>query len=138
MKHLYLAALAISLLVWTLRADVVGVSPDNLNFGSQALTTTSGALSVVLSNPTKKDLQIFGVTITGDFSVASNSCGPVLAAGFGCGMSIVFAPTAAGLRAGLLSINDDSTDTPHKVKLSGTGVPVQMISITLAPANPTV
>src|SRR5438067_10733000 len=106
--------LGICIFAATAKADIVNVSPSSLEFGSQVLTT-SAARSVTLSNPTKKDLNISGVLVTGDFSVSSNSCGAILQAGQACTINIVFAPTAAGLRTGLLSISDDANDTPQKV-----------------------
>ena len=34
--------------------------------------------------------------VTGDFQIAANTCGATLAAGVGCTVSVVFAPTASG------------------------------------------
>src|SRR6266567_3935846 len=101
--------LSICVFAVTAKADIVNVSPSSLDFGSQALTA-SAVRTVVLSNPTKKDLNISGVTITGDFSISSNSCGAMLLAGQSCTIYVVFAPAAAGLRTGLLGINDDASD----------------------------
>src|SRR6266446_6065370 len=103
-------------------ADVVNVSPSKLEFGNQVLTRTSSTQSVVLANPTKQDLNIFAVAADSDFSVAFSSCGAVLPAGNQCTISVKFAPTATGLLTGTLRIDDDSSQTPEKIKLSGTGV----------------
>ena len=102
MKRAYPVLIAFYICAGALRADIVAVTPDNLNFGSQVLTTTSGVLSVLLSNQTKKDLNISGVAITGDFSVPSNSCSGVVGAGSTCTVNVTFAPTAVGLRTSLL------------------------------------
>ena len=107
----YLLLLSMCVFAAASKADIVNVSPSSLDFGSQVLTI-SAVQPVVLSNATKKDLNISGVTITGDFSVSSNSCGAILQAGQSCTIYVVFAPTAAGLRTGLLSINDDANNTP--------------------------
>jgi hypothetical protein len=115
-------------------ADVVSVSPDKLDFGSQLLMTSTTQL-VILANASKKPLNIAAVSASGDFSVSANSCGATLSAGNQCAIWVTFVPTAAGPRTGLLQIDDDSTDTPHKVKLSG-AVPVT--SITVTPANVTI
>jgi hypothetical protein len=117
----------------SVKADIVNVSPANLDFGSQVVTTTT-LLPVVLSNPTKKDLIVSSLTITGDFSVPANSC-IVLPAGQTCNIYIVFAPTATGSRTGMFSINDNANNSPQKVKLSGTGIPLQLVSIAVVPSS---
>src|SRR2546429_271044 len=102
-------------------ADVVNVSPSKLEFGNQVLTTRS-TQSVVLANPTKQDLNIFSVAADSGFLITFSSCGAVLPAGNQCTISVTFAPAATGLFTGTLRIDDDSNQTPEKVKLSGTGV----------------
>src|SRR5258708_6742869 len=104
--------------------DTVSVSPDKLAFGDQVLTTRAFQM-VVLSNPTKKDLNIFGIAADGDFSTLFTTCGSTLPSGT-CVIYVFFTPTAPGLRTGTLIINDDSPDTPQKVKLSGNGIPVTL------------
>src|SRR5258706_761775 len=113
--------------------DTVSVSPDKLAFGDQVLTTRAYQM-VVLSNPTKKLLNIFGITADGDFSIPFTTCGGTLQTG-ACEIYIFFTPTTPGLRTGTLTINDDFPDSPPKVKLSGNGIPVSLDSITVSPNN---
>src|SRR5260370_38536573 len=134
MRTLLLLLLNICVFSESGKADMLNVSPAIPDFGSQVVTTTTAMQPVVLSNPTKKDLIVSGLTITGDFSIGANSC-LVLPAGQTCNIYLAFAPTASGLRTGMLSINDDANDSPQKVKLSGTGIPLQLISITGSPSN---
>src|SRR6266568_116809 len=131
------ALLAFCAVVAPAMPDVVTVSPSKLEFGTQVLTTSS-TQSVVLANPTKQDLNIFSVAADSDFSVTFSSCGAVLPAGNQCTISVKFAPAATGLLTGTLRIDDDSNQTPEKVKLSGTGIPVQLTSIAITPASPAV
>ena len=57
--------------------------------------------------------------VTGDFKMTANTCGSTLAAGVGCTVSVVFAPTASGRRTGSFCNTDDAgTQT---ASLSGTG-----------------
>ena len=55
-----------------------------------------------------------------------------------CSIWVTFTPTATGLFTGTLRIDDDSSQTPEKIKLSGTGVPPQLISIAITPASPAI
>jgi hypothetical protein len=58
--------------------------------------------------------------VTGDFAITANTCGPTLAAGVGCTVSVAFKPTASGTRAGAFSVTDSvGTQT---ASLSGVGV----------------
>src|SRR5712691_436286 len=98
-------------------ADVVSVYPDKLDFGSTVVTTSSVQFPS-LSNPTKKDLHISSITAGGDFWIPWQDCGSILSAGMQCTIAVVFTPTAAGARTGTLTISDDATNTPQKVKLS--------------------
>ena len=133
----FVPALLVFCAVIPAMADVVNVSPSKLEFGNQALTTSS-TQSVVLANPTRNALNIFSIAADSGFSVTFSSCGAVLPAENQCTISVTFTPTAIGLFAGTLRIDDDSNQTPEKIKLSGTGVPVQLTSITVTPANPAI
>lgn len=55
-----------------------------------------------------------------DFS-ANNSCGQ-LAPGATCTVSVVFSPSAAGIRGGTLTVVSDASNSPQTVNLSGTGL----------------
>jgi hypothetical protein len=52
-----------------------------------------------------------------------------------CIIGVAFTPSSPGSKTGTLIINDDVTDGSQKVKLSGTAIPVQLISIFVAPPN---
>jgi len=119
------------------RAQQANLSPSKADFGNVAVASTASQ-QVDFSNPTKKTLNIFSVMIDGDFSIPSFPCNLAMGELSGCGFQVTFTPTALGPRTGTLTITSDSPDSPHKVKLSGTGVPVQMISISVAPSTPTI
>jgi hypothetical protein len=108
-------------------------SPTNLNFPSQAeyWASTSASTSwntVTLTNSGTGTLNFIspGITASGDFSVSNNNCGTPpnaqLAAGASCSVTVVFTPTQAIPRSGVLTIPDDALDSPQTVGLSGTGV----------------
>jgi hypothetical protein len=63
---------------------------------------------------------IMGMSTTGDFAQTS-TCGTRLAALGTCTISITFKPTATGKLAGSLTLEDDATNSPQLVTLSGKG-----------------
>ena len=115
-------------------ADVVNVAPVKLDFGNQVLGVYN-TQTVILTNPTKKALNISSITAGNDFYVIYQDCGSVLPAGYQCTIYVQFSPTVLGAATVTLIIADDANNTPQKVKLSGTGIPVQMISINVTPGG---
>jgi hypothetical protein len=76
-----------------------------------------------------------GFTITGDFSAGSEyglPVGPVPPGG-GTYIQVGFQPTAAGVRTGQLTFNDDAAGSPHIFQLTGIGVAVNAGDFTLTP-----
>ena len=125
-------------------AATVTVTPSSLAFGSQAISTTSGPLSVMVANTGTAAVNFTGFTTSGadaeDFSVPLPSSGGgcsaagSLAAGASCTMNVLFTPQAAGTRTATLLIADNATGSPQAVALSGTGVTSTVI-ITVAPGG---
>jgi len=125
-------------------AATVTVTPTSLTFGSQAISTTSAALSVMVTNTGTAAVNFAGFTTSGadaeDFSVpqpnTSGGCSPTgtLAAGASCTINVLFTPQAAGARTATLLIADNATGSPQTVALSGTGVTSTVI-ITVAPGG---
>jgi len=114
-------------------ADVVSVSPDKLDFGSQVVNQNTSK-SVTLSNPTKKALNISSITASGQFIAWDNTCGSTLGPGQQCTITVLFTPTVPGPQAGTLAIQDDAPNSPQKVKLSGITVPITLVSINVFPS----
>jgi hypothetical protein len=102
-------------------APAVGLSAASLAFGGQLLTTTSAAKTVTLTNTGNATLTINSIAASGDFAISNNPCGASLAAGANCIISVTFAPTAVGARAGTLTITDNAGGSPHTAALAGTG-----------------
>jgi hypothetical protein len=115
-------------------APVVTLGATSVSFGNQVVGTSSSQQNVSLQNTGTATLTFTGsgITITGtnsgDYS-QTNTCGASLAAGANCSISITFKPTATGTRSASLTINDDASNSPQNVPLSGTGVtPVAGVS----------
>jgi hypothetical protein len=109
--------------------DPVGsLSPSGLNFGNQALNTSSAAQTVTLSNTGTDPLSISGISVSGDFT-ESNTCPATLAAGSSCTIQVTFHPTATGTRSGNLSVSSNSSPPVVSDSVTGTGVqPVMSVS----------
>ena len=97
---------------------VASLSVSVLNFGSQAVGTTSSAKSVILTNTGNATLNIASITKTGDFA-QTNNCRATLGSGKNCSISVTFRPTSSGLRSGTLAINDNAAGSPQTVSLGG-------------------
>lgn len=109
----------------------VTLAPTSLTFTSQALTTTSPAQTVTLTNSGGATLNISGISAAGDFAQTS-TCGSTLAAAASCTISVTFAPTATGARSGSLSISSNASGSPHAVSLSGTGISASLPAVNLS------
>jgi hypothetical protein len=99
------------------------VSPLTVNFGNQAVGTTSAPVAVTLTNTSNNSfLHLLPVTITGNnknnFS-QTNNCGTKLGPGASCTVTVTFTPTATGSRSA--SLNTDGYEGIQPVALSGTG-----------------
>jgi hypothetical protein len=108
------------------------VSPTSLSFPSQTVGTTSTAQSSTLTNAGTISLAITSIVVSGDFAETDN-CGSSVAAGGSCTISVTFRPTAAGSRAGTVTINDSASNTPQTLSLTGTGTAAAAVS--LSPAS---
>lgn len=106
------------------------LTPTSLSFAPVTVGQTSSAQTVQLVNTGNTAVNISAIDVTGDYS-ETNTCGSlptVLNVGGACSVSVAFSPTQTGSRTGTLTVQDDATNTPSSVSLSGTGNPVFSIS----------
>jgi len=101
-------------------APALSLNPLALQFGSQAVGTSSQSQNILLSNTGTAALSISAITISGDFS-QTNNCGNSIAVGASCTVAVTFRPSAAGARTGSLTIQDNASGSPQSIPLSGTG-----------------
>jgi archaellum component FlaF (FlaF/FlaG flagellin family) len=105
-------------------ATEVQLEPTSLNFGSQTVDSVSKAQNVILTNNGKGQLQIKEIAIGGtdkrDFYEV-NACPATLTTGKSCTISVIFRPTATGVRSAILGVADNGGGSPQTVALSGTG-----------------
>jgi hypothetical protein len=82
---------------------VASFNLQHLDFGSQAVSTTSAAQAVTLSNIGSGPLTV-SLSTTGDFQ-QTNNCPASLGAGSNCTVNVTFTPTVIQTRTGTLTAN---------------------------------
>lgn|GEM_PF-2455714 len=98
----------------------VTLGPSSYNFGSTAVGTGTAWVTFTLTNSGSSAVSISNVAVSGPFVVYSN-CGSSVAASSSCPIYVYFYPTAAGSFTGSLTVNDNASNSPQTVSLSGTG-----------------
>jgi hypothetical protein len=108
--------------------EPVTLSASSLPFGTVLEGNTSAAKLVTLTNNEKTALTFTSIATTGDFAIASNTCGTSVAAGAACKVGVTFSPTATGALTGTLTFSDSAPTSPQIVSLTGSGSPPVTIS----------
>ncbi len=103
---------------------------NSIPFGPQAVGTSSAAYPLVITNDGPNPLAMSGFSITGDFT-ATTKCPSKIPAGGTCKFNVTFTPTAAGSRAGTLTINNSDTTSPQVVSLVGAGTNLKRSTIAI-------
>jgi hypothetical protein len=113
----------------------LALSPQQLNFGNQALNTPSDPLAVTLINAGSAPLIITRISASGDFA-ETNNCGAVLPPGGGtCTIQVTFTPAVIGPRTDQITIADNAAGSPHSITVTGTGVASSAGSLTITPTS---
>ncbi len=97
--------------------SALNISSGDVVFGAQATGVPSSSFAVTITNYSAGSDTIGAIATTGDFSETDN-CGSPLASGGSCIVSVVFTPSAGGVRTGSLTFTD-SVVGAHTVPLSG-------------------
>ena len=118
-------------------------SGSSLSFGNQVVGTTAGAQSVTVTNSGAASLIVSTVTIGGanasDFAKNADTCtGATVAPNGTCAVTVSFSPTATGARSGSVTINDNASDSPQTVSLSGTGTEATITATAGTPQSATI
>ena len=110
------------------------LTPTELHFGSQPVTTASVQKVVTLTNTGTADLNIG--TISSDnpeFSVVGDTCsGQAVVTAGTCEFGVIFTPNQAGGQSGGIEIPSDSATSPDHVSLTGIGV---TSAVSLSPSH---
>ena len=100
----------------------VSLTPVSLAFGAVGVGLTSAAQVLTLTNNGGAALTVSSVAVSGDFAIAANTCGKMVAVAQACSLTMVFAPTVAGTRVGTVTLVDSAVSGTQTVALSGTGI----------------
>ncbi|MCU1286718.1 MAG: hypothetical protein JWO13_3068 [Acidobacteriales bacterium] len=111
-----------------LRPSELSITPSLLNLSNHHLNSTGTPAPVAIRNVGATTVTFAGVNVSGDFSLASNTC-TVLAPGSACELDISFSPSALGTRAGTLTISSSAVGSPHIVALRGNGFTGPAVSL---------
>lgn len=98
------------------------VQPASLTFSNQTVGVASAAQTVTISNIGALPMANIGLQLTGpaaaSYTLVSNGCGALLAAGAKCSVGVVFTPSGTGLTSALLSISSSTAN------VAAVGVPI--------------
>lgn len=110
---------------------VAQLSTTDLSFGDATFNSegvsTGGEIpvsgdvqqAITYTNIGQAPLQVNGVEVSGDFILADNGCALPLAPGESCQIQVQLMPTHYQYQSGTLMIHDNTSDSLHKVKLTG-------------------
>jgi hypothetical protein len=96
-------------------------SASSLNFGVLQIGLTSASQTVTVTNVSSHSAKLTNIVSSGDYA-RTDTCPTLLTAGQNCTITVTFTPTAAGTRAGALTLKDNSPGSPTQtIALTGTG-----------------
>jgi parallel beta-helix repeat protein len=104
----------------TAPGPVLNAAPASLSFPRTIVGSTAAAQSVTVTNSGTSSATVSSVGVTGDFS-QTNNCTSI-AVGGSCTVTVTFKPTAAGSRAGTLTVTSNANNSPTTATLSGSGI----------------
>jgi subtilase family serine protease len=103
----------------------VTLTPSSLTFAATTVGKTASYQSVTLKNTGSSTLTISSFAVTGtnasSYGIRDQTCGSTLAAAASCTFKVAFTPTATGTLTGAVSITENTSGSPDKVSLTGTG-----------------
>lgn len=117
-------------------------APDPLAFGNQVVTTTSGSLTVTVTNTGNADLVLGPSAVSviggnaGDFDIDLDGCSNQnIAPSATCDVDVTFTPSATGPRSSNLRFVTNAASSPDDVALTGTGVNANAPAFSVAPPS---
>src|SRR6266403_72175 len=105
----------------------LAVVPTSLNFGTQPVGVASSPQTVTVTNNNSATVTFSSIAISGansaDFSKATDTCSPSVAAGAQCTVSVTFTPSAPATlnEVATLAFTDSDVNSPQNVSLTGSG-----------------
>ncbi|WP_124848090.1 S-layer family protein [Acidipila sp. EB88] len=111
-----------------LAPPMVAFAPASLSFGAEQQNTTSAAMTLTVTNSAGSTAQLGAPTITGDFTIASNTCPATLPVGSSCTLTVTFTPSQLGSRTGTVSFLVNNNSVSANLTGNGTAPPLLAFS----------
>lgn len=103
-------------------AKVLAPTVHTLDFPNTLVDDASSVMTVTYRSDGENPVNAGTASVTGDYTIVSNTCVGAVATGSQCTVAIKFDPSANGTRSGVLTVNTDSAGLPAAtVKLTGLG-----------------
>jgi alpha-tubulin suppressor-like RCC1 family protein len=115
---------------FVIQGAIIGVASSSISYPGLALQYQN-TQNVTVQNTGLAPLVVSGAAISGsaEFTKGKDGCtGTTLAAGATCTIAYTFKPTVSGEATATVSIASNAANPAPIVKLTGTGVPVPMLS----------
>ena len=116
-------------------APHVHFSTSLLNFGQQFRGGPVPPQTLTLTNDGSAPLFVVSISTSRYFS-DSTDCPPTLAPGASCNVSVRFLPSVIGSCSGSLTLADNAASLLDVVALTGTGIPIAILSRPARPVTP--
>lgn len=111
-------------------AGVLSASPASVDFGNQPIGSGSATpTQVTITSTGLAPLSFYDIAVSGDYSL-TDDCPDrpsVLAVAASCTITVTFAPTVAGQRAGQISLAHDGLARQQEIALSGVGTEAHVV-----------
>jgi hypothetical protein len=117
-------------------SGTASISPPSLAFGSEQVGTTTAAQTLTLTNSGSTAMGMVSVNASGDYA-QTNTCKAAVAPGASCTISVTFTPSAAGTRAGFVTLSDTDATNLQTINLTGTGT-IRASTVTVSPVTASV
>ncbi len=104
------------------------LTPATLSFPATTVGSTSTVQSITIANTGSTSATLQTPNVTGDFTLAANTCGSSLAAQTICTVSIAFTPTASRVRSGTFTLVDSAGTQVAALSGSGTAPATDALS----------
>jgi hypothetical protein len=107
----------------------LSLTPAQMTFGSVVVKTASAAQTLQITNSGRAALTGVNVRVTGNYSLAGNTCSTTLAAGASCTTQVAFTPEGLGQQVGTGTVSTTSAGAADAVfSLVGYGIPAGGLS----------
>lgn len=102
-------------------ANTVALSPQKLEFDSQAVGTSGQPKTATLTNTSNTNVAVRDISASGIDFTETNNCPANLAPGANCKIEVTFTPAVTGPRLGTIIVSASNPANPLFLVLSGTG-----------------